>query len=193
MNKINSPHILIADDNPINLKVLRSMLEGKGYEVTSAMDGAQALLGIQQAPPDLIILDIHMPKMDGLQVIDALKKDPALKSIPVIFISALSDPADKVLGFQKGAVDYIEKPFSGQEVKARVETHLKLQYYQKQLEDQAASSEKRFQLTFENAAVGIAHTSLDGSFFRVNKHFCSILGYDEPDFENLTVDRKSVV
>lgn len=187
MNKINSPHILIADDNPINLKVLRSMLEGKGYEVTSAMDGAQALLGIQQAPPDLIILDIHMPKMDGLQVIDALKKDPALKSIPVIFISALSDPADKVLGFQKGAVDYIEKPFSGQEVKARVETHLKLQYYQKQLEDQAASSEKRFQLTFENAAVGIAHTSLDGSFFRVNKHFCSILGYDEPDFENLTV------
>jgi PAS domain S-box-containing protein len=84
-------------------------------------------------------------------------------------------------------VDYIEKPFSGQEVKARVETHLKLQYYQKQLEEQAASSEKRFQLTFENAAVGIAHTRLNGSFFRVNKYFCSILGYDEPDFENLTV------
>jgi len=189
MNKIDSPRILIADDNPINLKVLKSILEGKGYEVTSAMDGAEALLGIQQAPPDLVILDIHMPKMDGLQVIDALKKDPALKSIPVIFISALSDPADKVLGFQKGAVDYIEKPFSGQEVKARVETHLKLQYYQKQLEEKAASSEKRFQLTFENAAVGIAHTRLDGSFFRVNKHFCSILGYDESDFENLTVKK----
>ena len=187
MNPIDSHNILIADDNPINLKVLKSMLESKGYTITSTMDGAQALLSIQQSPPDLIILDIHMPQMDGFQVIDALKKAPALKSIPVIFISALSDPADKVLGFQKGAVDYIEKPFSGQEVKARVETHLKLQYYQKQLEEKAASSEKRFQLTFENAAVGIAHTRMDGSFFRVNKCFCSILGYDEQEFKNLTV------
>ena len=68
-----------------------------------------------------------------------------------------------------------------------METHLKLQYYQRQLQRQAASSEKRFQLTFENAAVGIAHTRMNGSFFRVNKCFCSILGYEEQDFENLTV------
>ncbi|MCP3942339.1 MAG: response regulator [Desulfobacteraceae bacterium] len=187
MGTVASPSILIADDNPTNLKVLRSMLEGKGYEVTSAEDGVQALKRIKQSPPDLILLDIHMPRMTGYQVIDRLKKNPILKSIPVIFISALSDSFNKVLGFQKGAVDYIEKPFHGKEIKARVETHLKLQYYQRQLKERAASSEKRFQLTFENAAVGIAHTRMSGSFFRVNKCFCNILGYNEKQFETLTI------
>ncbi|MBA3008947.1 MAG: response regulator [Proteobacteria bacterium] len=187
MNTTDSPCIFIADDNPLNLKVLRAMLEANGYAVKSAVDGAQALACIRKTPPDLIILDIHMPKMTGYQVIEALKADPGLKNIPVIFISALSESANKVMGFQKGAVDYIEKPFHGNEVKARVETHLKLQYYQRQLKEQAASSEKRFQLTFENAAVGIAHTRMNGSFFRVNKCLCNILGYTEQEFETLTV------
>ncbi|MBU0971451.1 MAG: response regulator [Proteobacteria bacterium] len=187
MNTIDSPCVFIADDNPLNLKVLRTMLEANGYEVKSAVDGAQALASIRKTPPDLIILDVHMPEMTGYQVIEALKADPVLKNIPVIFISALSSSSNKVMGFQKGAVDYIEKPFHGKEVKARVETHLKLQYYQRQLKEQAASSEKRFQLTFENAAVGIAHTRMDGSFFRVNKCLCNILGYTEQEFETLTV------
>ncbi len=187
MPTAHTPCVLIADDNPNNLMVLSVMLKGKGYEVRVAMDGVQALSSIRQLPPDLIMLDIHMPEMDGYRVCEELKKDPELKSIPVIFISALSEPFNKVQGFEKGAVDYIEKPFHLEEVEARVETQLKLRYYQERLREKAASSEERFRLTFENAAVGIAHIRMDGSFFRVNRCFCGILGYAEGEFETLTL------
>ncbi|MBU0972424.1 MAG: response regulator [Proteobacteria bacterium] len=183
--------ILIADDNPNNLKVLSTMLEAGGYDVRVALDGAQALSSIRQLPPDLVMLDIHMPEMDGYQVCDAMKKEPALKTIPVIFISALSEPFNKVMGFQKGAVDYIEKPFHLEEVEARVKTHLKLVRFQKQLLEKAESSEQRFRLTFENAAVGIAHIRSDGSFFRVNKSFCQIMGYDEKQLYHMSVKEVS--
>ena len=191
INPIEPSCVLIADDNPNNLKVLSAMLEARGYDVRVAMNGAQALSSILQAPPDLVMLDIHMPEMDGYQVCDALKKDPVLKEIPVIFISALSEPFNKIMGFQKGAVDYIEKPFHIEEVEARVETHLKLAHFQKQLLEKAESSEQRFRLTFENAAVGIAHIRSDGSFFRVNKSFCQIMGYDEKQLYDLTVKELS--
>jgi len=179
--------ILIADDNPDNLKVLTNMLEARGFDVRVAMDGVQALSSIRTSPPDLVMLDIHMPEMDGYQVCKALKEDPELENIPVIFVSALSEPFNKILGFQQGAVDYIEKPFQLEEVEARVSTHLKLQHYQKQLKAQAFSSEERFRLTFENAAVGIAHARMDGSFLIVNNCFCTILGYEEKEFDNLNL------
>ena len=178
--------ILIADDNPNNLKVLSAMLAPKGYEVRVALDGKQALASIRKSPVDLVLLDIHMPGMDGYEVCDAIQADPALKSIPVIFISALSEPFNKVMGFRKGAVDYIEKPFQLEEVEARVDTQLKLLALRRQLTCRAESSEERFRLTFENAAVGIAHIRKDGSFVRVNRGLCDILGYDRQTLTELT-------
>ena len=111
MSTKDKPVILIADDNPDNLKVLSSMLEAEQYDVRVAVDGVQALASIRRSSPDLVLLDIHMPNKDGYEVCEELKRDPALEHIPVIFISALSEPFNKVQGFQKGGVDYIEKPF----------------------------------------------------------------------------------
>ncbi|WP_022665999.1 ATP-binding response regulator [Desulfospira joergensenii] len=187
MNITDKPVILIADDNPDNLKVLSSMLEEGKYDVRVAMDGAQALASIRRSSPDLVLLDIHMPNMDGYQVCEALKKDPDLERIPVIFISALSESFNKVLGFQKGGVDYIEKPFQIEEVEARITTHLQAASFQNLLREKAEFSEQRFRQTFENAAVGMAHIRADGSFLRVNQSFCQILGYEEGDFHSLNL------
>jgi DNA-binding response OmpR family regulator len=119
-------NIMIVDDNPANLKVLDEMLRQQAYEVRSFPRGRLALSAAQQAPPDLILLDVTMPEMDGYEVCAQLKSMPALSGIPVIFISALNATEDKIKGFQAGGVDYISKPFQFEEVHARVETHLKL-------------------------------------------------------------------
>ncbi|MCK5122482.1 MAG: response regulator, partial [Methylococcales bacterium] len=112
--------ILIADDNPDNLKVLGSMLEQYGYDIRVATNGNQAYSSIKALPPDLVLLDIHMPGLDGYELCEKLKQDVALADIPVIFISALSETYNKVKGFELGAVDFIVKPFELEEVKVRV-------------------------------------------------------------------------
>ena len=119
--------ILIVDDNPGNIQVLGSMLEQAGYEVLVSSSGREAL-EIAQAypPPDLILLDIMMPGMDGFEVCRRLKTDPVMKVIPVIFISAIGMIDQKLQAFRAGAVDYITKPFQGEEVVARVHTHIQL-------------------------------------------------------------------
>ena len=126
--------ILIVDDNPENLKVLSNMLEKEGYDTRVAMDGEKALESIQAEAPDLVLLDIQMPKMDGYQVCHNLKSTEKYKMIPIIFISALNEVYDKVKAFQVGGVDYITKPFQFEEVSARVNTHLKIDHLQKELE-----------------------------------------------------------
>ena len=130
--------ILMVDDNPTNLQVLQATLEGRGYRLLAARDGARALVVTAKAEPDLILLDIMMPEMDGFEVCRRLKADPATFEIPVIFLSALEETANKVKGLALGAVDYITKPFQPEEVLARVETHLNLRCLQQQL-DQANS------------------------------------------------------
>lgn len=128
--KIESlPHygnVMIVDDNPANLKPLEDMLRQNGYEVRSFPRGRLALAAANQEPPDLVLLDINMPEMNGYDVCDQLKASPRLSGIPVIFLSALNAIEDKVKGFRSGGVDYISKPFQFEEVLARVETHLKL-------------------------------------------------------------------
>lgn len=121
-------NILIVDDQPENLRVLTQLLTGKGYKVRKAIDGESAILAANSTPPDLILLDIMMPQMDGYQVCEALKSVEKTKEIPVIFISALDGVTDKVKGFESGGVDYITKPFKVEEVIARIEIHLQLQY-----------------------------------------------------------------
>ncbi len=121
-----SGNIMIVDDNPTNLKLLDDMLREHGYEVSSFPRGRLALAAAKHKPPDLILLDINMPEMNGYEVCERLKCDEHLSPIPVIFLSALNEVEDKVKGFRSGGVDYIAKPFHFGEVQARVETHLKL-------------------------------------------------------------------
>ncbi len=103
--------ILIVDDTPANLQVLAGMLKDRGYKVRPVPGGKLALLAARRDPPDLILLDINMPEMNGYEVCERLKADDELRGIPVIFISALTEPLDKVKAFAIGGVDYLTKPF----------------------------------------------------------------------------------
>src|ERR1041385_4669341 len=125
--------IIIVDDNPANLKMLEDMLVQQGHEVRSFPRGRLALAAAMNHVPGLILLDINMPEMNGYEVCERLKTDKGLADIPVIFLSALNETADKVKAFRSGAVDYISKPFQFEEVNARVETHLKLHALQEEL------------------------------------------------------------
>lgn len=127
--------ILIVDDTPANLRLLGGMLEEHGYGVRPVPNGPLALKAAAHQRPDLILLDINMPEMDGYEVCNKLKADPALRKAPVIFISALDDTMDKVKAFQVGGVDYITKPFQIEEVLARVDTHLTIRRLHGELEE----------------------------------------------------------
>ena len=118
--------IMAVDDNPANLKLLEDMLRQHGYEVQSFPRGRLALAAAEEEPPELILLDINMPEMNGYEVCEQLKQNADLAGVPVIFLSALNAIEDKVKGFQSGGVDYISKPFQLEEVQARVRTHIKL-------------------------------------------------------------------
>ena len=127
--------ILIVDDNSANLGVLSDALSQAGFEVRVAKSGKMALERVKYALPDLILLDVMMPEMDGFETCRRLQANPETTQIPVIFMTALSDTANKVEGFQLGAVDYITKPFQQEEVLARVKLHLKLHVLAEKLEE----------------------------------------------------------
>ncbi len=129
-------NILIVDDSEMNLKILDVILVSEGYNVKSISKPKEVVPYCEEHIPDLILSDIQMPEMSGFEVCKALKANEKTKNIPVIFISALSDPEDVVNGFTYGAVDYITKPFKAREVKARVSTHLNLHDLQEKLEKQ---------------------------------------------------------
>ncbi|MDO8803943.1 MAG: hybrid sensor histidine kinase/response regulator [Elusimicrobiota bacterium] len=130
-----TPSVLMVDDTPANLELLSGMLKGRGYKVRAAVSGELALRAIRNDPPDLILLDITMPDMNGYEVCAKLKADEKLKEIPVIFLSALTETMDKVKAFGAGGVDYITKPFQFEEVEARVETHLELRRQKRLLQE----------------------------------------------------------
>lgn len=141
----SKPNILIVDDTVENLRVLSAMLSERGYEVRPVTSGRLALQAVERDPPDLILLDINMPHMSGFEVCAELQARPELKDIPVIFLTALSDVADKVKAFGVGGLDYITKPFQLDEVQARVETHVALRRAQLELSrsfERLASLEK---------------------------------------------------
>lgn len=136
-------NILLVDDTPDNLRLLSTMLTEQGYEVRSVINGAMALMGVQAEPPDLILLDINMPQMNGYEVCQQLKAGDRTREIPVIFISALEDVLDKVKAFAVGGVDYITKPFHVEEVLARLENQLTICRLQKQLKSQNAQLQQQ--------------------------------------------------
>ncbi len=134
--------ILIVDDTPENLTVLRQMLTEQNYMVRPALNGEIAIKAVNTSSPDLILLDIRMPGMDGYEVCKQLKSEEKTSGIPVIFISALNELDDKIKAFSLGGVDYITKPFQAEEVLARVKTHLTLRNLQKIIEVKNAQLQK---------------------------------------------------
>ncbi len=143
---MNSPPltqvILVVDDTPANLSLLSDILRSAGYKVRPAPSGRLALKSARTDPPDLILLDINMPEMNGFEVCRELKADQGLHPIPVLFISALTETEDKIRAFQAGGVDYITKPFQTEEVLARVHTHLTIRRYQNALQERNELLEK---------------------------------------------------
>ncbi len=150
--KPQQSNILIVDDMPANLRVLSFMLTEQGHQVRPALSGQLALTAVHEAPPDLILLDVAMPDMDGYEVCQQLKADERTADIPIIFISARGETEDKVKALTLGGVDYITKPFQLEEVLSRVNTHLSLRHLQKSLREKNIQlKEKNLQLQEKNA------------------------------------------
>src|SRR5262245_2876602 len=127
--------ILVVDDISKNLQVVGTMLRNAGYHVMPATSGIQALERAHAQPPDLILLDLMMPEMDGLEVCSRLKAEPLTRQIPIIFLTASNEMEHLMKGFQAGAVDYITKPFNAPELLARVQTHLELKHARERLRE----------------------------------------------------------
>ncbi|MDJ0509576.1 MAG: diguanylate cyclase [Crocosphaera sp.] len=170
--------ILIVDDKPENLRVLDKMLTDKGYTVRKAINGHLALRATQSMPPDLILLDIKMPDMDGYKICETLKNNLQTQEIPIIFVSALDEIFNKVKAFAIGGVDYITKPFQPEEVIARIESQLTIQRQKKQLEEEVEKRKQKEQelkqeiqkrreteeILYQSRALinGVLNSSLDG-------------------------------
>ncbi len=163
-------NILVVDDTPNNLRLLMGMLQEQGYTMRAAEDGQYALETIRAELPDLILLDILMPKMSGYDVCQHLKADERTRDIPIIFISGLHETVDKVRAFASGAVDYITKPFQPQEVLARVETHLSLRTLQYNLQQEIVRrKQSEDELRVRNAQLQEANASKN-KFFSILAH-----------------------
>jgi len=144
--KKDKPLIFIAEDSPESLKALYQFLKTEEYRVSAVGNGKQALEMIPELLPDLILLDIMMPEPDGFTVCEQLQNDPATREIPIIFLTARTEKADIVKGFELGAVDYITKPFNGAELLARIDTHLELKFSREALKELNATKDKFFSI-----------------------------------------------
>ena len=176
---IAQSRILIIDDTPETLRLLASTLIEQGYAVDQLPSGTSALDYVRCHQPDLILLDVMMPGIDGYEVCERLKLDSHTCQIPVLFLSAIGDSSSKVRAFELGGVDYVTKPFQLEEVLARVEYQLKLyhQHQQKQADIEANQPYKDF---FENAIEGMFQSSVSGHYLRVNQALVNLLGYESP-------------
>ncbi|MGF1536119.1 MAG: adenylate/guanylate cyclase domain-containing protein [Elainellaceae cyanobacterium] len=189
--------ILVVDDRLDNLHVLSEILEWGGYHVRKATSGAMAIRSAAEAAPDLVLLDVNMPMMDGYTVCRRLQADPSLEHLPIIFISALSDVKNQIEGFEAGGVDYVTKPFQADEVLARVKLQLNVQTLRHKLEvqaevlqlqneqlqseiDQRKRAEETYRSLFENASEGIFQISPQGHYIAVNPKLARIYGYSSP-------------
>lgn len=182
--------ILIVDDNPTNLNVLFEYLEESGFEVSVAKSGQIALQQIKHAPPDLILLDVMMPGMDGFETCRKLKSDKTTRSIPVIFMTALTDTVDKIKGFLAGGEDYITKPLQHEEVLARITAHLRVRKLEKTLHRrEKALKDKERQLSVKNRQIEELEQCKQTFFSYISTELQqpidSILGFSRMILENL--------
>jgi len=190
--------ILIVDDKIENIKLLNSFLEKEGYKLRNALDGSTALLSIHAKRPDLIILDINMPKMNGFEVCKRLKAEKESAGVPVIFISALNDLESKITAFEVGGVDYIIKPFASQEVLARVKMHLELSDYQHNLEKKVQEGLKEIkalnyelELTQDEMTVTLA-SILDAKDDDTGKHVTRVAEFSKLLAEFYGLDEETI-
>jgi diguanylate cyclase (GGDEF)-like protein/PAS domain S-box-containing protein len=168
--------VLIVDDNPSNLKLLHELLSHHGYRVRVADSPILGLESALNSPPDLILLDIKMPEMDGYEVCQNLKKNKATASIPIIFISASAGALNKVKAFEVGGMDYISKPFDAAEVLARIENHLQLSILQKQTQKSLVTSQHMLEAIMNNSPAGICIKDLEGRYLLANREFERVMG-----------------
>lgn len=158
MSQTKKPSILVVDDQPINVKLLQRKLERHELQVLVATNGLECIQIVRESPPDLILLDVMMPEMDGIETCRRLKADPATATIPVLFVSARTSKENKLEGLQAGAVDYITKPIDLEETLARVRTHLRLQeMYRQNLHLEERLGEARKTAAVGAITQGIAH------------------------------------
>jgi diguanylate cyclase (GGDEF)-like protein/PAS domain S-box-containing protein len=185
---INARTILIVDDVPANLAIAVDYLEANRFQVMVAQDGEEGIERAQLVHPDLILLDVMMPGIDGFETCRRLKMDVRTRDIPIIFMTALADTSNKVEGFAAGAVDYISKPFQIEELLARIKTHLALRVAQLQLETQNTQLQAaaiRYRRLFETAKDGILLLDSDsGRVTDVNASVVRMLGYSRDHFLN---------
>jgi diguanylate cyclase (GGDEF)-like protein/PAS domain S-box-containing protein len=183
MTSIAGARILIVDDMPANLGILQKMLESEGYLVLAATSGERALAIAGQFLPDLIILDVMMPGIGGLETCRRLKADPHTQAIPVIFITALTELQDTVDGFQAGAVDYVHKPFQHAEVRARVRTHLQMCSYLNAYRHET----DRLRAILNNMGEGLLTVTPDGAIASINPAAQRMLGLRPGDTAGLSL------
>jgi diguanylate cyclase (GGDEF)-like protein/PAS domain S-box-containing protein len=187
-SEINGCRILIVDDIPANLGVVVDYLEDNNFQVMVAQDGEEAVERAQLMQPDLILLDVMMPGVDGYETCRRLKMIESTRDIPVIFMTALAETCDKVSAFAAGGVDYVTKPFQVEELLARITTHLTLRAQQMQLltrNAQLHASEVRYRRLFETANDGILLLDLEtGKVTDVNASIVNMLGYSRDHFLN---------
>jgi len=188
----NRGDILIIDDKPANLRLLSQMLSDHEYRVRAVTDGARALASVQTALPDLILLDIKMPGMNGYEVCRRLKDDAQTRDIPIIFISALDATEDKIEAFGAGGVDYITKPFQLEEVLVRVKSHLGLRNLQKELDranKSIAEQRNTLDTVLRNVTDGLVFTDRGGNILLANPTFCQILSDPPEQLEGMALSQ----
>ncbi|MBF0245981.1 MAG: sigma 54-interacting transcriptional regulator [Planctomycetes bacterium] len=178
---MKSTKILIVDDDPSNIAVLADILK-PDFETFAAKNGTAAMKWLNlNTTPDLILLDIRMPDMDGYEVCRRIQSDSRTRDVPVIFITALDDMENEAAGLSLGAVDYIKRPFSPAIVRARVKSHIELAQSKK-------SSEQRYQALFSSTADGIAIYDITGRFIEVNDAFCDNTGFAREELLEMSIE-----
>lgn len=193
-----APRVLVVSDDQSGLTQLLELLHQAEYQVTVVANGDDLDRHLAQGLPDLILLDILLPETDGCKLCKQIKTEATTRDIPVIFISALSEPADKVRAFDAGAADYITKPFQAPEMLVRVRNQINLYYQRRQLSQQNAllmaevlervqveralrDAESKYISIFQNATAGMFKTTGDGRYLSVNPALANIYGYDSPE------------
>ncbi|BAU14814.1 two-component response regulator [Leptolyngbya sp. NIES-3755] len=188
--------ILLVDDTVLNIKLLSKSLKDHGYEVYGITDSSIVDESAKEVQPDLILMDVVMPRFDGYEVCDRLKQSPLTRNIPILFMSGINDVMNKVRAFDHGGVDYVTKPFQLEELLARVDHHISFRNLQKRLEAQnlrlqqeaqeRQETERLYRDMFENAVYGIFQSTPDGHYLKANLALARIYGYDSPE-ELITV------
>jgi PAS domain S-box-containing protein len=180
------PRVVWVDDNTDMREYVTRLLNDR-YDVHAVSDGMEALAAIRDRTPDLVLADVMMPRLDGFELLHALRADDATRNVPVILMSARAGEEARLEGLRAGADDYLVKPFNSRDLQARVDVAISLATERRQSADALRALEGRRRATFETAAVGIAETALDGRLTEVNAEFCRITGYTRDELLQMSI------